>query len=234
MAGAGTTGQGGAAGAGGASSTTSMTGGGGAPDGGCIPIGTTVTSGTNATVGTTTGCNPGPGGRDGSGGAGGRPPRDPDAGPPPNSTGIVIRNGDIPWPDSSSGTGSTSVTTTGQGGSGPGTDPDTKFVILGNAPLTCGDPYRFGACDRWRVSIGIPPALFRPGVLALDSTDIVSSMSVSGPDRGGGDCYSGFGSFNQGTIEIVSVSSTDVVVRLQNTFIFEVDADGVYHAAPCP
>jgi hypothetical protein len=214
-------------GSGGAATTTS-TGQGGARDGGCTPIGTTSSSGgsTSFTVGsTTTGCSGGAGG--------GRPPRDPDAGPPPNSTGIVIRNGDIPRPDSSSGTGSTG-TTTGQGGSGPGTDPDTKFVILGNAPLTCDDPYRYGVCDRWRVSIGIPPALFKPGVLDLDRTDIVSYHSIAGPDRGGGDCYFGGGSFSDGTIEIVSISPTDVVVRLKDTFLFEVDADGVYHAAPCP
>jgi hypothetical protein len=216
-----TTGQGGAA-------TSGSTGGSGGWDGGCGSIGTT---GQTATVGgsssTTTGCS-------GTGGSGGRPPRDPDAGPPPNSTGIVIRNGDIPRFDAGeSGTGSTS-TTTGQGGSGPGTDPDTKFVILGNAPLTCGDPYSYGTCDRWRVSIGIPTALFKVGVLALNRTDISSSISVTGPDRGGGDCSFGGGTFWDGTIEIVSISSTDVVVRLKDTFVFEVDVDGVYHAVPCP
>jgi hypothetical protein len=226
-------------GAGGAATTgvgSSAVGVGGAT---AVTVGSGGSSGSDGTGGTTTtgGCsNAGAGGAGGSGGtdadasAADATVAD-DATAPAGSAGIVLRYADLPpIGTGTSGTSGSTGTTTG----GPPIDPNTQYIILGNAPLSCGDPYASGACGKWRVTLAVPPALFKPGVLQLGCGDVFSGFSVTGPDRGGGDCYGGGGSFNQGTLEIVSITSQKVVVRLAHTMKFEVDPNGLYEAARCP
>jgi hypothetical protein len=141
------------------------------------------------------------------------------------ATAIVIRYGDIHFPNP--GSGVTSATT-----GGTAIDPDMPYLIIGNGGPTCGDPMGDLACGQWRVVIGIPRALFQPGVLSLGDSRLISSESVRGADRGGGDCSGGGGSFIDGTVEIVDMGPT-IHVRLANTFKLDFDADGAYAAANC-
>jgi hypothetical protein len=214
--------------------TTSTGTGGGSDTSGSSAGGSSTTGGCSNTGGGGAGGLEGDGGFDGdaSGSIDAAKPGTGDATAPAGSTGIVLRYADLP----PIGTGSTgtsgSVGSTSTGG--PQIDPDTQYVFLGDAPVACRDPYASGACGHWRVTLGIPPALFKPGVLQLGCGDVLSSFSVTGPDRGGGDCYGGGGSFNQGTVEIVSITSQTVIVRLSGTMKFEVDPNGLYQAARCP
>src|SRR5439155_23563524 len=106
-------------------------------------------------------------------------------------------------------------------------DPDNPYLFIGNGPPTCQDPYAGPPCGRWSVTIGMPRSLFVPGVLRLDDARLISVESLTGPDRGGGDCFGGGGSFTEGTLEIVDIGPT-VHVRLANTQKLDLDADGAY------
>ena len=139
-----------------------------------------------------------------------------------------MRYADIPGPSSGSGSGSTAAT-----GGGPIIDPDTPYLFVGNGPPVCSDPYAGPSCGKWVVTIGIPRSLFQPGVLSLSDPRLITGMSVAGPDRGGGDCYFGGGSFSDGTLEIVE-SGTEVGIRLANTATFDFNANGSYQVASCP
>ncbi|XXX80250.1 hypothetical protein WMF30_15900 [Sorangium sp. So ce134] len=132
-------------------------------------------------------------------------------------------------PEVSGGSGSSSTAS-----GGPALDPDDLFIKIGNRELSCADPYGDYSCGTWTVSIGIPPALQVPGVINLDAPELISYQSFTGPDRGGGDCYGGGGSFIEGTIEIVSIDAARVVVRLSDTDTYEFDANGEYTALRCP
>jgi hypothetical protein len=200
------------------SETTGMTTGSettGSP--GTTAVATGVTTGGSGGGSGTTGGTGGSAGM-GSGGSSG-------VGEPASA--IVIRFADIPPVDPGAGTSGTSGT-----GGNP-IDPDTRYVIIGNNGATCHDPMGSVACGTWRVSIAVPPALFQPGILRLDDSRLVSVESVRGPDRGGGDCWGGGGSFMDGTLEIVDIGSI-VHVRLANTSKLDVAADGSYAATNCP
>jgi len=144
--------------------------------------------------------------------------------PAPGPNAIVLRYADFP-PPTSTGTGTSSTS------GGSTLDPDTQFIILGNGPQQCTDPYAAEDCGQWRVYIGVPPALFHTGSIAL--SEIVASHSVRGPDRGGGDCYGGGGSFSEGNVEILNIDDEHVSVRLVDTLKLDFDADGDYSAARC-
>jgi hypothetical protein len=175
-----------------------------------------VTGTTSGTVGST-----GTGGSAGAGGSG--------AGGGPIISGtasaIVIRQGDIPGPNPSTGS-----TATG----GALIDPDTPYVFLGNGPPTCADPGAGPACGFWQVTIGIPRALFQRGVLSLGDPRLVSVDAVRGPDDGTGLCAAGGSTFTAGTLEIVDVGSSTVTLRLANTMKVDFDADGMHAATNCP
>jgi hypothetical protein len=141
---------------------------------------------------------------------------------------LVIRYGDLPDP-SIPPTGGSSATT----GGGPAIDPNTPFVVIGSNSPTCLNPWGQLVCATWRVMIGIPNDLFKPGVLSLSDTRIMSSASSQGIDRGAGDCSGGGGSYSQGSIEILSVDASTAKVRLSDTFKFDFDADGDYDVAIC-
>jgi hypothetical protein len=162
-------------------------------------------------------------GSSGSSGAAGAADSGVPSGPP---TAIVMRYGDIPPAVISSGTGSTT-------GGGPIIDPDTPYLFVGNGPPTCGDPYADSQCGRWVVFIGIPRSLFQPGILSLADRRLTSGMSFRGPYEDGGSCYSGGGSFFDGTLEIVDAGAS-VSIRLANTTTLEFNANGSYQVVSCP
>ena len=141
---------------------------------------------------------------------------------------IALRYADFPPPSSGSSGG------TG-GAGGFEIDPNTLYVMIGSSTPLCDDPFAYAGCGSWKVSIGIPPELVKPGLLKLDDPRLISSFSSSGPDRGGGDCSGGGGSFVEGTIEIValSMSGQTLEVRLADTWTFDYDVNGTYTAAFC-
>ncbi|XXX80251.1 hypothetical protein WMF30_15905 [Sorangium sp. So ce134] len=163
----------------------------------------------------------------GTGGGGSEPGAGGGGSGPVGSQAIALLRRQLPDP---TGTGGGSSAASG----GPVLDPDDLFVRIGNRELSCADPYGDFACGTWEVSIGIPPALQVPGVLNLDAPELISYQSFAGPDRGGGDCYGGGGSFIEGTIEIVSIDAAQVVVRLSDTDTYEFDANGEHTALRCP
>lgn len=139
---------------------------------------------------------------------------------------IAIRYSEIPTSNPGSGSSSSSG-----GGSGP--HPDTLFIKISDQPVACNDPHAAQECGgHWRVSIGIPPALQVPGVIDLASPEVLSYSSATGPGSGA-DCWFGGGSFMEGTLEILSIDADKVVVRLENTWTYDFDANGEYSAMRC-
>ena len=59
-------------------------------------------------------------------------------------------------------------------------------AMIGDMAPLCEDPFAYAGCGHWKVSIGIPPDLVKPGILNIDDPRLISSFSSSGPDRGGG------------------------------------------------
>jgi hypothetical protein len=174
----------------------------------------------------------GAGGSTPSGTGGSTTPSDPiDAGPAPTpdpvpgAGGIALRYGDFPPPSSSSGS-------TGSGGGTP-IDPERIYITFGSQKPLCEAPFESGGCGNWKVAFGLPPELLKPGVLELADARLNSYSSFSGPDRGGGDCYGGGGSFADGTVEIVSVDEEKIVVRLENTWTYDFDANGEHTIDRC-
>ncbi|XXT16468.1 hypothetical protein WME94_40170 [Sorangium sp. So ce429] len=130
-------------------------------------------------------------------------------------------------PDPSGEPGSSSAT-----GGGPSPAPDDLYVLIGAPALSCADPYP--GCDAWHVRFIIPPAAQVPGVYTLNGQDLTSSFGVNGPDTGEDTCTAFGGTFAPGTLEIVSIDATKVVVRLSGTDTHGFDASGEYTAARCP
>jgi hypothetical protein len=209
--------------AGGGGSTGMTTGSPGTAGSEGMTTSTTTVPGTTAV--TTGGSGGAPGTTGGTGGSAGGGSGGSTGVPDPASA-IVIRYGDIPPSPGSSGTG---TSTTG----GTPIDPDTPYVFISTPGPTCQDPMATQACGAWRVGIGIPRALFVPGTLQLNDSRLISYMSSRGPDRGGGDCSGGGGSFFEGTLEIVDIGATTVNIRLANTFKLDFNADGAYAAKNC-
>jgi hypothetical protein len=203
---------------------TTVTGGSGMTSGGSgVTTSGPVTTGGAGSSGFTVATS-GSGGASGTGGSGGSGAGG-SSGVSGPATALVIRWGDIKWPDP--GTGATTTTT-----GGTPVDPDKPFVIVGNYGPTCGAPIGSYTCGQWQVMIGIPRELFQPGVLNLNDPRLTSNESVQGPDRGGGDCWGGGGSFFDGTLEIVDIGPT-IHVRLANTSKLDINADGAYAATNC-
>lgn len=145
---------------------------------------------------------------------------------PDESEAIAIRYADLPDVDTGSGSSS---------GSGGGTEPhpDTLFIKISDQTIACQDPHAALGCgSHWEVSIGIPPALQVPGVISLSSPDVIAYATATGPG-GGDDCWWGGGSFMDGTVEILSIDSEKVEVRLENTWAYDFDANGEYTALRC-
>ncbi len=153
------------------------------------------------------------------------PTPDPAPVPAPGAGGIALRYGDFPPPSSSSGS-------TGSGGGIP-IDPERIYITFGSQKPLCEAPFESGGCGNWKVAFGLPPELLQPGVLELADSRLNAYSSSSGPDRGGGDCYGGGGSFVDGTVEIVSVDEDKIVIRLADTWAFDFDANGEHTIDRC-
>ena len=181
----------------------------------------------------------------GAGGASGAEPGAPAPPPPADAgrptdlaplprTGILLRLADFPPVNIGSGTGSTGQTSTTTTGGGP--DPNTQYIVIGDPTPTCASPYQY-VCPNWHVSIGIPPADFKPGVFPLQygCANLNAWYSMSLADPGGGNCSSGTGgTFSPGTLEILSVTTSGATIRLTNTPSPGFYADGVYQLTRCP
>ncbi|HSC89776.1 MAG TPA: hypothetical protein VLC09_21005 [Polyangiaceae bacterium] len=170
-----------------------------------------------------------PGGSDlpasGTGGASASPgPTDPE-----QTSGVVMRYGDLPALDFDDG-GSDGTSD----GSSSGPDPESLYLVLGNTSLTCAAPRSTYACGTWSVTLIVPPELAAPGVVSLGDPRVISSMSAQGEDRGGGDCSAGGGSFSDGTLEIVSMNEQEVTVRFFDTWTYDFDINRVYTLPRCP
>ena len=92
------------------------------------------------------------------------------------------------------------------------------MLELSNAPLDCQNTRPTFACSpagvTYWIEIQMPPNDLTPGSYPLIDL-IYPSFSETGPNSDiPSSCWGGGGSFEEGTLEIVSVSSTDMVFRL--------------------
>lgn len=139
--------------------------------------------------------------------------------------------------DSSSSVGSSGSSGSSSSGGG-GLDPNTLFLRIAGGGLSCAAPQPSYGCDSWSVSIAVPPALQKPGILTLDDPGLNTVFFESGEDEDGvGFCPGGGGSYFEGTLEIQNINAQHVVFRLDGTspfFFSGDDADGLYVAPRCP
>jgi hypothetical protein len=112
------------------------------------------------------------------------------------------------------------------------------MLELSNAPLDCQNTSPTFACSpagvTYWVQIQMPPEDLTPGVYPLSDL-IYPSVSETGPNLDlASSCWGGGGSFGEGSLEIVSVSSTDLVFRLHDTLVLDFDVNGsTFTAALC-
>ena len=129
--------------------------------------------------------------------------------------------------------------TSGGNGGGASVDPNALLVQIANYAQGCSNNPG-PDCDggfTWQISVTIPSALQVPGVLQLSDPSLNGFFSESLSDaQNTGDCSGGGGSFVQGTLEIVSIDSGTIVVKLAGTSpgVTDFDADGEYSAPICP
>ncbi len=155
---------------------------------------------------------------------------------------LAVLASEMTWWDQTDGdVGSSGNTTSGSGGNG--VDPNMLYIEIANYGQQCGVA-PISDCSQgttWQVSIGIPPALQVPGVLQLSNESLISTQNGTGSNGsnpgGSEDCWGGGGSFIDGTLEIVSIDATQVVVRLSGTSVDilpeSVSADGDYTVPRC-
>jgi hypothetical protein len=112
------------------------------------------------------------------------------------------------------------------------------MLELSNAPLDCQNTSPTFACSpagvTYWVQIQMPPKDLTPGVYPLSDL-IYPSFSETGPNMDvPSSCWGGGGSFGEGALEIVSVSSTDMVFRLRDTLAPDFNVNGSpFTAALC-
>ncbi|WP_434042204.1 MULTISPECIES: hypothetical protein [Sorangium] len=150
-------------------------------------------------------------------------------GPGPATAGaIALLGSQLPGP-SGSGSSSSAV-------GGPSPAPDELYVLIGSEAQSCTAPQTAVGCGNWRTEFIIPPASQVPGIYPLDGRYLTSSFYQSGPERGSGTCWQAGGTFGPGTLEIVSIDATEVVIRLSGdpTGTGEFDINGEYTAVRCP
>ncbi len=125
-------------------------------------------------------------------------------------------------------------TTVGSTSGGGGPDPNTLFISISDTPEICTEPYAAEPCgDNYRISIGIPVALQKVGIISLNDPTLISSFSWSGLENSPGACPGGGGSFYDGELEITAIDQTHVQGILTNTSTFDFDANGVFDALRC-
>ncbi len=184
--------------------------------------GTTVVgggSGGNATTASSGTAGSGGNGAGGAGTAGGNPG---------SSNTIAMLYSEMQSPPNPTGT----TVAASSGGGGP--DANTLFISISDTPEICTDPYAAEPCgNHYRISIGIPVALQKVGIIALNDMSIISSFSWAGIEDVPGQCPGGGGSFFDGELEITAIDQTHVQGILTNTATFDFDANGVFDAPRC-
>lgn len=126
------------------------------------------------------------------------------------------------------------------GGCGYPDDPYPSgmlFLKIGNYAPTCGDSYPPSCVSpaSWQVTIGLPYYMQGPGLYSLSDPSISSNASASGQDPDYPDaCWGSGGSFEEGTLQVLSNDGSIIVVRLNGTQKFEFNADGQYVLPICP
>jgi predicted small secreted protein len=166
----------------------------------------------------------------GSGGSGGSGPQTGDA------VAMTRAQSDVLWEEyweNNDPSGSTGTT-----GGGEALDPNDLFIRLSSVGVSCGSPTVDLPCGgNWSVSLVLPPAFQQVGVYDLTSPELVlySHMSETGTPNSAtpGDCPWGGGSMGPGTLEIVSITATEVQFQLQVDSIWEANPNGVYTAPRC-
>jgi hypothetical protein len=120
------------------------------------------------------------------------------------------------------------------GPAGVGVDPDTLFILLGAPIPTCSELEPSLSCGgNFRISIRVPPALQKPGVIPLDSPEIVAVATVAGyedPENPDGTCPSEDDSLVEGSIEIESIDGEEVLLRLHQVGPFSLTHPYVHPA----
>ncbi|WP_437548993.1 hypothetical protein WME97_01820 [Sorangium sp. So ce367] len=121
---------------------------------------------------------------------------------------------------------------------GPTPDPDALHLFLGSGAESCADPWSSIACTgATRVTLSLPPAYQKPGILDLTDPAIAASFIHSwSTDCSATELVSGV--FDGGTIEILSIDASGVSCRVYGSHTQldagAFDADGLYTASSCP
>jgi hypothetical protein len=178
---------------------------------------------------TTSGSDP-DAGQGGAGGSGGSDPG------PQAAVAMTRAQSDALWEEyweNNDPSGSTSST------GGGGLDPNDLFIQLSNLGASCGSPFVELPCGgNWSATLVLPPALQQVGVYDLSSPELVmySSMTETGAPYSPtpGDCSWGGGSTGPGTLEILSITATEVQFQLEMDSLWEANPNGVYTAPRCP
>lgn len=128
---------------------------------------------------------------------------------------------------SSSGSGSTPL------------DPNDLFLQFSDVGVACSEVTVDLPCGgHWSASIGVPPALQKPGVYDLGGPELsrYSHMSESGAQYGADpkSCSGGGGSFGTGTLEIISIDATSVKFKVNAKSYSSFSPNGEYTAVRCP
>jgi hypothetical protein len=117
-------------------------------------------------------------------------------------------------------------------------DPNTLYLEFGNPAPTCSAPTPALDCGAsYSVSIGIPPALLKTGVIQLSDPSLITTYGELGaPDGDPNNCPGGGGSFVSGAVSIESIDDASVRFTLSGTQPFDFGmsgVDGSYVATRC-
>lgn len=125
-------------------------------------------------------------------------------------------------------------------GHAPSPDPSTLFVVAGDSADTCQDFFSSLACiNTSRLSFSLPPDLQHPGKIDLSDPRIDASYDV-GVKNADMSCGENIGSFQAGSIDIVSIDPKSIAFKVFGSYSFAVDlsadfeVDGMYAAPICP
>ena len=130
------------------------------------------------------------------------------------------------------GTAGTTIST------GSDVDPDTLYITLSDASITCEDPDAALDCGPlWSVSLVLPPELQTPGSYAVGTDELNYLFVETGVDDGEGSCPFGAGSW-EATLELISIGDGVVEGRLCDVDIGWMTVaptlDGLFTAELCP
>ena len=183
-------------------------------------------------LGVLAGCTPKDGDEDGSGTADtevdstggseestGTTGEDPTTGADTKPAGIAFLRGDKPM-------GGTTEPPPG--------DPADLLVDVGSFPQVCADPYGFPDCGPevfHRYSFVLTPAQQQPGSYA--AADIVAETDLQSTEDSPCESNGPFPAEGGGTVEVVSIDASQLVVRLIGTGPDFAGSEGVYTVVRC-